>query len=610
MELHLIIIWEKARHKEQLILEDVQKKFVIHQIYDITWSPELVSSNFSRFYGVNLPSNSFKEIECGTGEFRLIVVEDHNPTYDYRLTSKGERLVNTNLFDSKTQYREWTGGGHKIHATNNTSEFDHDISLILGHSELYRIQSSPASNIPLKKHMDIIGANGWNSIEELFNTLNHTIEYVTLRGVSNLFNNTIDPLHGDTDILTPEPDNAIFIINGEPLSTTRPHELVTIKNEKYVIDIWGTSLGYFDPLWEEEMLQSRKLDKYLYTLNEANSYYCLLYHCLIFKGAISESYYDSLCNNNPSPIASEDSPEKKLVSFLSQNNYDITLPNDTSIIIHTSDSDIHDYYFKYGVPVSYRIRDKHYNIPFFSAVYEREHTFYKRASSFLITNELTYLQRLNNYNFVPKVVASDNSFLETTKIPGVDADEFFSQEEHLTPKIVKSFMVESTKILCTLIEKNIIHRDFTTKNLLVDISSNGKCNVSIIDFGWATEINNIKQAISPEGLGSIPGYTFNPANGYSDIYAMGRVLGRCLPFHSNLQRYLMSIPTDIYESPEGLKEFIITAPKLSNKHFSIKELCMFLVYRRKTILRIYKKSKRLSKRIIRLLSNTPKNLSC
>lgn len=607
MELHLFIIWENARYKEQLILEDICKKFVIHKIYDITWTPERVSSNFSRFYGVNLPLNSFKEKECGTGEFRLIIVEDSNPTYDYRLTSKGERIVNTNLFDSKTKYREWTGGGHKIHATNNTFEYNHDISLLLGYYELNRIQNTPASSIPQKKHIDIIGANGWNSIEELFNTLNHTIEYVTLRGGSNLINNTIDTLHGDVDILTSEPDNAIFIINGEPLSTTRPHELITINDKKYVIDIWGTSIGYFDPLWEEEMLHSRKMDTFLYTLNRVQDYYCLLYHCLIFKGYISESYYTPLENNNLFPKDLENSHEKKLVSFLSQNNYDITLPNDNSIKIHTSDNDIHNYFFKYGTPVTYRIRDKHYNTPFFSAVYEREHTFYKRASGFLITNESNYLQKLKNYKFVPKVIDSDIFFIETSKVPGVDADVFFSQKKHLTPKIVKSFMVECTKILCTLIENNILHRDFITKNLIVDITNEGKCNVSIIDFGWATDIKNINQAATPEGLGSVPGYTFNPVNGYSDIYAFGRVLERCLPFRSNLQQYLLSVPNDIYETPERLYDFIINSQKISRKPLSVKELCILFVHRRKTVFKIYKKGKRLLKRIKHLLFNAKHN---
>lgn len=598
MELHLVIIWGNARYKEQLIIEDLKKKFVIHQIYDITWSPELVSSNFSRFYGVNLPLNSFKETECGTGEFRLIIIEDNNPIYDYRLTSKGEQIVNTNLFDAKTKYREWTGGGHKIHATNNTFEYEHDISLLLGYHELQCIYKSPASIIPQKKHTDIIGAKGWNSIEELFNTLNHTIEYVTLRGGTNLINNTFDTLHGDTDILTSEPTNAIFIINGEPLSTTRPHELITIKNEKYVIDIWGTSLGYFDPSWEEEMLHNRKMDKFIYTLNEIHDYYCLLYHCLIFKGHISESYRIPLCNNHSTHNEPDNSPEKKLIAFLSQNNYDITLPSDTSIKIHTSDTNIHNYFFKYGTPVSYRIRDKHYNISFFSAVYEREHTFYKRASSFLITNEYNHLQKLKNYKYIPKVIASDNNSIETTKIHGVDADVFFSQKKHLTPKIVKSFMFEGTKILCTLIENNIIHRDFITKNLIIDITNEGRCHVSIIDFGWATDISNIKQALKPEGLGSIPGYTFNPPDGYSDIYAFGRILERCLPFQSNLQQYLLSIPIDIYQSPERLNEFINKAKKLSTKTLSTKELLILYVYRRKIILKIYKKSKRLLKHIL------------
>ena len=35
------------------------------------------------------------------------------------------------MFDSKFMYREWTGGGHKIHCTNSIDETNHDLTLLL-----------------------------------------------------------------------------------------------------------------------------------------------------------------------------------------------------------------------------------------------------------------------------------------------------------------------------------------------------------------------------------------------------------------------------------------------------------------------------------------------
>jgi hypothetical protein len=131
-ELHLFIIWEKGRSNELEIIDDIQKKFTIVKTFSITWSPYLAGSNFTRFYGENLPKDSFKEVHCGSGEFKLIVVVDTNPIYENRPTSKGIRLVNTNMFDAKQVYRKLTNGGHKIHATDNIAEVKHDLTLLTG----------------------------------------------------------------------------------------------------------------------------------------------------------------------------------------------------------------------------------------------------------------------------------------------------------------------------------------------------------------------------------------------------------------------------------------------------------------------------------------------
>ena len=50
MELHLFIIWEKGRHLEKEITDDILKHFFIIQTIDILWSQEKVNNNFSRFY--------------------------------------------------------------------------------------------------------------------------------------------------------------------------------------------------------------------------------------------------------------------------------------------------------------------------------------------------------------------------------------------------------------------------------------------------------------------------------------------------------------------------------------------------------------------------------
>ena len=85
--------------------------------------------------------NSDKEKHVGSGKFLLIVVLDENPLYKVRRTSRGGKDVNINMFDSKEMYRKWTGGGHRVHGSNNVSESGHDLGILLGktYEELWQI---------------------------------------------------------------------------------------------------------------------------------------------------------------------------------------------------------------------------------------------------------------------------------------------------------------------------------------------------------------------------------------------------------------------------------------------------------------------------------------
>ena len=131
-EIHLFILWEKARFMQTEILDDINKNFKILHIHEIMWDREYFSSNLTRFYGEKLPKNSQKERSCGTGAFLLVVVIDYNPIYRIRQTSKGASIVNVNMFDSKEMYRKWTGGGHLIHGTNSVEESSHDLTMLIG----------------------------------------------------------------------------------------------------------------------------------------------------------------------------------------------------------------------------------------------------------------------------------------------------------------------------------------------------------------------------------------------------------------------------------------------------------------------------------------------
>ncbi len=42
------------------------------------------------------------------------------------------RYVNVRMFDAKQRYRDWNGGGHRVHSTIEAKETDHNLFFILG----------------------------------------------------------------------------------------------------------------------------------------------------------------------------------------------------------------------------------------------------------------------------------------------------------------------------------------------------------------------------------------------------------------------------------------------------------------------------------------------
>ena len=170
-EVHLFIAWPNALHAVKNILSDLSEHFLRLGVFNITWSDRYFENNMSRFYGLRLTDVAGKIEHCGRGTFVVAVLLDEQPIYDYRWTSRGARWVNTRMFDAKQRYRKWVGGGHRIHATENVEETDHDIALLFGcTSGKFREQPTEYwKKPPIDLTHDLAGANGWRDLTELFN---------------------------------------------------------------------------------------------------------------------------------------------------------------------------------------------------------------------------------------------------------------------------------------------------------------------------------------------------------------------------------------------------------------------------------------------------------
>jgi len=346
-EVHLMVLWQHARVRESEIIADIQQHLKIMDAYEITWSNDKIAENFTRFYGTFLPNCSHKEKHCGTGPFLCLVLRDDAPNYEMVETSRGHEYVNTNIFSLKQKYREWTGGGHKVHTTNSIKEVEHDSVLLLGLNYEDLIKSLPKKwDGKIKsRNSDLIGAHGFDSLEQFFYTLNATTDYVVLRGFEDLTKTLNSTDHGDIDIMVKDYTAARWIVGGEAHFTKnpRPHYLVNINGKFVYIDLWDINNNYHDRKWDQDIFNTSKVyKKIIHVPNDENYFYMLIYHCLINKHKVASDYYEKIYKlfvklgfYKKYDILEYSSPFdlyfQLLTDFMNRNKYEFIKPNDSMV---------------------------------------------------------------------------------------------------------------------------------------------------------------------------------------------------------------------------------------------------------------------------------------
>ncbi|MGB0879644.1 MAG: hypothetical protein ACPGTO_03670 [Polaribacter sp.] len=346
-EIHLIIIWNKALNKKEKIFNDLNSKFKILNQYLVSWSRSQFSENLSRFYGENLPKNSNKEKHCGIGSFCCIIVKDNNPIYNYRKTSKGNKIVNINLFDLKKKYRKWTGGGHKIHATDNIFESKLQLAILFGKSYTSFLENKLEKNTTelVNYKNDLQGSKGWDNFFQLFSILNECLDYVVLRNFNNI-EKQLNSLHPDIDLLVNDKNLAARILNGKTTfsNKNRVQYLVKVCGKNINFDLRSISDNYYCEKWQRKILLGKRNFNGFFIPSKQDYFYSLLYHALIHKRSLSIDYTNQLIIlskdiglNLSKKDLIESLPLKILINYLDIKNYEIVAPNDLSV------------YFNYGI---------------------------------------------------------------------------------------------------------------------------------------------------------------------------------------------------------------------------------------------------------------------
>ena len=133
-ERHLFVIWPRGRFAQDRILADMKREMDVVFSRPLSFEGDYALA-YRRFYGPSLPDARRKVAKCGTGEFMLVVADDPRPDYCV-VPVPGSRptFCNRHTFELKQRYREWCGGGHRVHGTIRRDEFERDVRMLTGHS--------------------------------------------------------------------------------------------------------------------------------------------------------------------------------------------------------------------------------------------------------------------------------------------------------------------------------------------------------------------------------------------------------------------------------------------------------------------------------------------
>ena len=280
--LYVFIIWEKSRGQTQNILDDLKKKFVIREIFEVEWNKENFLDNLKRFYGQSLSDAEEKVKVCGAGPFLVIVILDSNPNLREPSKSKfslEKDYVNVNVFESKELYRKWVGKEFSVHSSISKNETNHNLTLLFGKNvyDFERELPEKWDGSVKKLKSDLVGQNGWNSMEELLYVMNGTVNYVILRN----FENKPEKFdYNDVDLLVDD-EKLAYIINKDfsPLTDNSRTIRFEVGNKKIVFNPKYIGDHYYDDKWETDILKNRILHPNgFYIPCKIDYFYTLLYH--------------------------------------------------------------------------------------------------------------------------------------------------------------------------------------------------------------------------------------------------------------------------------------------------------------------------------------------
>ncbi len=511
--MHIMIIWSNATEHRDFIIDDLNKEFCIIKIFKFYWDKKLFFQNLSIFYSHSLKDKSYSEMneilknKCksvGNEGFYAIVFEDKHPIYQERKTTSGSRIVNTHIFDKKMAFRKMTGGGSRIHCSDDSWETNKDLTILMGLNLEDFLTKYPNPSTGVEEfHTNCIGVGGYDSIQQLFYILNNTIKYCVLRNHECIPDEYTVEGHGDIDLLVEHKNYAVRLTGAHPVfpQDYRVYHIIKIAGKEVPFDFRYIGDNYYDPKWEEVIIESRILRKNLfYAPNPINQYYSLLYHAYVQKPFVKSDYLPKLTHYgteidvefNSSLVESI----KQLEDFLKKSGYHYVRPNDRTV--YYNNKNINNLRIWNELVNNPEIKDlksvnENYvslsSFYYFRASYSGTDAFIKyggigeSCKNEFIRTEQAY--KISPEHFVRPIDYREGEFGNFCIYEWIDSvpiEEYLSHADSKKKENVKRQMIE---IYNALQKANVMHRDIRPGNIIVEGDV-----LKLIDFQYAIDLNN------------------------------------------------------------------------------------------------------------------------
>ncbi len=537
--LHDLVIWPNAYGFAETILGDLRQSFEILSVTIVHWNEDKWYDNIRVFYSRSWQGFSLPKLQkavrekadyCGKGPIFLIIFEDPTPDLAIEQTTEGLSEVNARVFNKKKEYRNLTGGGHLIHTSNNAKETDRDLALLLGvGADDYLKNHEPKKVDNAEVFRDCSGIDGYDSLEFLFYTLNHAIDYCVLRNFECLPDRFFEQGHEDIDLLVENLSHMIQLTSAQPISRERSRVDYSIRiNGKSVpFDFRHIGDNYYDMAWERHILKNKKQTRGFYIPGDEDLYYSLLYHAYIQKHQVKPDYYSKLegygCAIGVSFSPDAQAAISQLDAFLKDNGYEYLAPKDKTVVYNLHNLEYSAYALRNGPCIKHTDEIGSNGFIYTSKVFQGDNVMIKTGTTWLMNNEATFLETLSDFDCFPKVLSKtvlDNGETQLTlsRIEGKDFDSFFRIVPHQRAKYLRFAVFQLVRILQVFLKKGILHRDLQPSNIIVQ-NQDGKLKMGIIDFGWATDAG-CDTAKTPAMLGGQ--YSFGGR--FSDCYSVGKII--------------------------------------------------------------------------------------